>query len=339
MQKNDLSRLAYLYGKPTLTGLFKQTPEDFRVNEYLGFTPSGEGEHVFLHIEKTQLTTEQVAKDLARTLALPLRDIAYSGLKDKHAITQQWFSVPWPIKQEFPAIQGESWHVIEQARHGKKLRRGVHQSNHFTIALRDLQGDLSAVDARLTQIKQQGFANYFGEQRFGFAQQNIDKALALFAGELRCKPFQRSIYYSAARSYLFNEYLSLRIANNAFFTPLAGDVFNLAGSNSTFHAEIDESIQARLEQGDIFIAAPMFGQESKLSEQALALWQQVADDNPLLVQGLQAARLETIFRPLAVKAENLSWQIHDKDCHLSFELRRGAFATALIRELAMVSYE
>lgn len=219
MQNN----LELVFAKSPVTAVFKQQPEDFRVTEELGYTPSGQGEHVYLWIEKTGLNTEQVAKDIAKLLAISVNQVSYSGLKDKQAVTKQWFSVVWPIKKEFPHLLGNSWQVIEQHRHDKKLRRGSHQSNHFQIVLRDLQGDTAELERRLQIIKQQGFANYFGEQRFGYQGQNLVKAKALLAGEFKCKPFLRSIYLSAARSYVFNAYLSERVRQGNWNQVLAGD--------------------------------------------------------------------------------------------------------------------
>ncbi len=326
---------AYAYPPLALQAEFKAEPEDFIVVEELGFTPSGQGEHVFLWIEKRNVTTEMVAKDLAKSLGLGQRDIAYSGLKDKQAITQQWFALPWPIKKEFITPEGASWRVLQVARHDKKLRRGVHQANHFVITLKNIQGDTQQLEQRLQLIQQQGFPNYFGEQRFGWQGQNIDKALALFSGELRCKPFQRSIYYSAARSYLFNLYLSQRVQQGSWNQAIANDAFNLDGSNSVFFPETQDDLAERLAQQDIHPAGPLLGR--KAFEQPL--WQAILQENPALTDGLLTAGLESSFRPLRCMAQSLTWQIDGNQCELRFSLRTGSFATALIRELVVVEHE
>jgi len=341
MQILDVKDLAHAYPPLAISADFKTQPEDFIVREQLGFSPSGEGEHVFIYLRKRQVTTELVSKDIAKQLGLPLRDICYSGLKDKQAVTEQWFSFPWPIKKPLPELQGESWQVVESSRHLKKLRRGVHQANHFTIRLSNLCGDIGELEKRLETIKAKGFANYFGQQRFGVENNNVAKALALFAGEFRCKPFLRSIYYSAARSYLFNHYLSLRVAEGSWQQVIEGDKFNLDGSNAIFGSETcSEELQQRVASFDIHPAGPLIGkQASGLADHAERLWQQVAENNPLLLEGLAKAGLDTGYRPLRACAKSLNWQLDQQQCVLQFELRSGAFATALLRELVAINNE
>lgn len=340
MQIHNFSSLAQAY--PVLAGSagFKIEPEDFIVREQLGFVPSGEGEHVFLYIRKRLLTTELLAKDLARQFGVDVRDVAYSGLKDKHAVTEQWFSVPYPIKKEIPPLQGASWQVLECARHGKKLRRGVHQSNAFEITLRDVSVDRALLEERLNAIKERGFPNYFGEQRLGRDDGNVKSAVALFNGEFRCKPFQRSMYYSAARSYLFNRYLSERVANNTWDKAIAGDKFNLDGSNALFGPEpITDEIVQRVAQHDIHPVGPLLGDgESGLLDEALSIQQTVETEAHILLEGLRKARVETALRPLRADAKSLNWQLEHNQCRLSFELRSGSFATALIRELVNLNH-
>lgn len=340
MQMVDFSTLAHAFPVLPLTADLKAEPEDFCVTEQLGFTPSGEGEHVFLFIRKRQLTTELLARDLARLLAIPQRDVAYSGLKDKQAVTEQWFSVPWPIKKPFPELQGMSWQVLEATRHHKKLRRGVHHGNAFDLCLTNLQGDITLLEQRLQQIQQTGFPNYFGEQRFGNNGSNVERALALFAGQFRCKPFQRSMYYSAARSYLFNAFLSQRVQQGNWNQPLEGDRFSLDGSNALFGPEpLTDAIYQRVQVQDIHPAGPLPGKgNSGLQAEAARLYEQVLQDYPELSTGLQQAGVETAFRPLRACAKSLNWQLDQQQCRLRFELRSGAFATALIRELVNINH-
>lgn len=325
-----------VFAESPVKAVFKQQPDDFRVTEALGFTPSGQGEHVYLWIEKNGLNTEQVAKDIAKQLAVSVNQVSYSGLKDKQAVTRQWFSVVWPIKKEFPHLAGDSWRVVEQQRHDKKLRRGSHQSNHFYVVLRELQGDVGELERRLQAIKQQGFANYFGEQRFGCQGQNLVKAKALLAGELKCKPFLRSMYLSAARSYLFNAYLSERVRQGNWNQVLAGDYCNLAGSNSFFTAQdSSEELAQRAAEFDIHPCGPLPG------EQAITLpcWQEVAEQQQDWLAALQKQRLETQYRPLRCVAKALNWQIENNQCEISFALRPGSFATALLNELVTLNNE
>lgn len=317
---------------------FKTSPEDFVVIEQLGFEPDGEGEHLWLNIRKRNLTTEAVIADLARLLSIPRRDIACSGLKDKQAITEQWFSLPWPIKKPLPEVSGSSWQLLRMQRHGKKLRRGVHKENAFEITLRDLEGDISRLEARLNEIIRTGFPNYFGEQRFGRDGQNVEKALALFSGKLTCKPFQRSIYYSAVRSHLFNAYLHERVKQQNWNQALAGDVFNLQGSNACFsQQEIDQDIVQRLHTLDIHPCGPLPGKgASGLTQEAARLQEMINERYPMFCQGLLQAGIETATRPLRAVVKSLNWRTDNNKGLLSFQLRSGTYATALLRELVSI---
>lgn len=318
---------------------FKQALEDFQVTEELGFEPSGEGEHVLLYVRKQNLTTEALINDIAKAFGVKSRDIGLCGLKDKHGITEQWLSVVVPIKEPIPDVVGQSWQVLKALRHNKKLRRGIHKGNHFSIRLRNIEGDISVLEERLQLLSRRGFPNYFGEQRFGNNGANVERAERLFCGEFKCKPFQRSIYYSAARSYLFNKYLSLRVAENSWDMAVAGDCFNLQGSNAVFGPEpITAEIEQRILEHDISPVGPLFGKgDLRLADQSLALCEQVAGSYPELVDGLVRAEVKTAWRPLRVMAKSLNWQVIDNTCELHFSLPVGSYATALIHELATLN--
>lgn len=323
-------------GVPLCRAMLKQQSDDFCVSEQLGFAPSGSGEHLWLRIRKRGLTTDAVTGDLARQLGVPRKLVSYSGLKDKWAVTEQWFSVPWPIRQDLPQLAGDSWQVIEASRHDRKLRRGVHQENRFDIVLRQLQGDAGELERRLQWIADNGVPNYFGEQRFGHDGGNVAAAEAMFAGQ-RCKPWQRSLYLSAARSYLFNHYLSRRVADGSWNQAIAGDVFNLDGSNAVFVADpINDDIHRRLQQLDIHPVGTLAGKgDSGLTGDAQAIQQQVFSEFPSLCQGLLQAGVESASRALRVRVKFVNWAINNNECRLQFSLRSGAFATAVVRELVL----
>lgn len=329
------------YPKNALKADFKLAVEDFRVSERLGFEPSAQGEHLFLRISKNNLTTDRLVDDIAKILNLHIRDIGYCGLKDKHGITEQWISVVWPIKKELPDISGNKWQVLEAVRHDKKLKRGVHKGNDFVVRLQNIQGDMSQLEDRLIQIANSGFPNYFGEQRFGFRGENVEKAELLFGRKLKCRSFERSIYYSAARSYLFNKYLSLRVKHGIWNVPLPGDCFNLEGSNSVFGPEqITEEILQRMASFDIHPMGVLFGTGSvRLAGDALHFFEQVTDCERVLVEGLVAADVKSALRPLRVMAKSLNWKIVDQCCELQFFLPSGSYATALLRELVSFNEE
>lgn len=328
---------AYAYGSPASTGKIKTLPADFIVEEILPFQPEGNGEHVFLQIQKTGENTEYVARLLARIAGVRQRDIGFAGLKDRHAITTQWFSVWLPGKADpdWSAAETETIKILQAIRHPRKLKRGVLTGNNFTILIRDFAGDKEKTIAQLEMIKTHGFPNYFGEQRFGNNGQNINTALALFAGA-KMKPEQRSIYLSAARSYLFNLILSKRVGLQNWNKAIAGDVFMFNNSNSYFKTENnDDTLSQRITQGEIHPTACLYGKgKNEATQNALAIENTVIESYPELAQGLLKFAVEMDCRALRTFPENLTWNfLESNQLQLTFFLTAGSYATALLREI------
>lgn len=326
----------YAYGGPSAVGSIKVKPDDFIVEEILSFEPEGSGEHVFLHIEKIGENTEYVARLLARHAGVRQRDIGYAGMKDRHGLTRQWFSIWLPGKDDpdWSPLASEQLKILQSIRHPRKLKRGVLAGNRFSLLIRNWRGDFNAAEQQLQQIKQHGFPNYFGEQRFGHQGRNIDKALGLFSGD-KVKREQRSIYLSAARSYLFNLILAERVRSKSWNIGLPGDVFNLNQSNSHFQAEaIDPTLQDRLRLGDIHPTGMLWGKgDSGASMDTLKLELAVIAQHKTLADGLLKAGLEQDRRALRIIPENLCWQLEADNLRLGFGLPAGSYATALLREI------
>ncbi|MDX2370638.1 MAG: tRNA pseudouridine(13) synthase TruD, partial [Colwellia sp.] len=196
-----LPELTYLHGKPQSSGLLRSQKNDFKVFEQLPFSPIGEGEHLFIYIRKTGANTVFVARELAKYFKVKEQLVSYAGLKDRFAVTEQWFGVHVPGKQVYDLqdLTIEGVEVLEYARHNKKLRTGALTGNRFELILRHVT-DLQALHKRWNDIVEQGVPNYFGEQRFGIDGGNIDKALALFSGTKVKDKKKRGMYLSAARS-------------------------------------------------------------------------------------------------------------------------------------------
>ena len=330
--------LPYAYSEqPSLTGVLRRQPEDFIVEEILGFEPEGEGEHVFLWIEKTGLNTQQVADRIARFAKLPARQISYSGMKDRNAVTKQWFSVHLPGNKDldWPQLADTQVKVLKTVRHLRKLRRGVHKANRFTIRVSDIEGDFSGLEERLAAISSQGVPNYFGEQRFGFDGANLVKAQQLFAGSFKAKRHQRGIYISAARSYLYNQLLASRVQAENWARLLDGELLMLAGSHSVFLQTDEQDLEQRLATADIHLTGPMYGKASSLScAGAVAeLEQSILSAYPDLLAGLEQEGLKAERRALRSLAQDMSWQLDKQHIELSFSLDSGCFATAVVREL------
>ncbi|ATG75120.1 tRNA pseudouridine(13) synthase TruD [Zobellella denitrificans] len=329
----------YLHGQPEVSGCLKAAPEDFVVREDLGFSPSGEGEHILLHVRKRGQNTQWVARELARLAGVAQRDVTWAGLKDRHAVTEQWFGVHLPGKEmpDFSPLENEDVQILAIARHHKKLKTGALRGNRFELALTGLEGE-GDLDARLAAIAARGVPNYYGDQRFGRDYGNLEQAKAMFAGRRIKDRNKRSLYLSAARSYLFNLAASHRLAAGLGEQLLAGDCVMLAGSQSFFTLgednPLDEAMAARFASGDIRLSAPLWGRGRLPSQdEAAALEQAALVGQEALCAGLEANGLKQERRALLLRPEELAWQREGDRLRLSFWLPAGSYATSLVREL------
>jgi tRNA pseudouridine13 synthase len=313
---------ARAFGTPLFLATIRSTPQDFRVTEELGFKFTGDGEHDYLWVKKTGANTEWVARQLARFADVPAKDVGYAGLKDRHAVTRQWFSVPRWNSPDWQVLDVEGVSVLDVQRHNKKLRRGAHKSNSFVIVLRGdgLHRYAKAIEERVQLISEQGVPNYFGEQRFGRDGNNVSLADAWASGK-RLPRHKRSLAISTARSFMFNEYLDTRVRAGTWNTIVPGDKVNLDGTGSVFDVEnVDEEIERRCREMDIHPTGELAGDGSAGSDEG---W----------IAALGKARVESGTRSLRLKVANLSCDVAEGAIELSFLLGRGAFATSVLREL------
>jgi tRNA pseudouridine13 synthase len=338
---DQFSQLARAHGAPPVSAALKSANEDFVVEEIMPIIPDGEGEHLWLYVEKSGTNTDWLAQQLARLAGVKAMAVSYAGLKDRHGVTRQWFSIQLPgmPDPDLSALEEEGVRVLEQKRHSRKLKRGALSGNRFRLRLRDLQGDRDQLEARLQLLADRGVPNYFGEQRFGHGMSNIQKAELMFQGKMRhLKKNQRSLYLSAARSWIFNQLLSQRIEAQCWDNAISGDVFMLDGKSACFADDASEDINQRLAALDIHITGPLWGEgESMAKDDCLRMEQAVAAEYPRLAQGLEAARLKQERRSLRLKVDELSWSFEGNDLLLAFALPAGAYATMVIRELMDVS--
>ncbi|WP_058481012.1 tRNA pseudouridine(13) synthase TruD [Legionella waltersii] len=326
-----------VYGKPQSTASFKLVPEDFQVHEITFDQFSGEGEHIVLKIEKRGLTTEEVIKSLARLINKPTKLISYAGLKDRQALTTQWLSIhaPGEIIDGIEQLQAPGWRVLEHNRHNKKLRPGYLVGNQFVIRLKDISDEEDLIQ-RLEQISKTGVPNYFGEQRFGREGGNLIKAEEMLVQGRKVKDrFLKGVYYSAARSWLFNLILAKRVREHCWNTPLSGDVMQLSGSNSIFGIdEVDDILMQRIQDKDVSPASPLPGKgKSMVKAQALEFIHEVYSDWMPWITGLENHGLEEAWRSNTLYTNQFECTINDKTAELSFSLPPGSYATAVLREL------
>lgn len=327
------------HGAPVLTARFRADAEDFRVEEIDGFEPSGQGEHLLLTIEKRGLNTADVAARLARWAGVRDVAIGYAGLKDRHAVTRQRFTVHLPGRDapDVATLGDDALRVVASHRHSRKLPRGALAGNRFELVLREVAGDAALIDARLQAIAARGVPNYFGGQRFGRAGDNVAQALAMFAGR-RVRREERSLLLSAARSELFNRVLAERVRRDAWDAGLDGEVWMLDGRRSVFGPEVATAeLQARCAAFDVHPTGPLWGRGPlRTAEAARRLEEAVLDggDARALREGLEAAGMEQERRSLRMRPAAMSWDRPGPGVlRLVFELPPGAYATTVLAEL------
>lgn len=309
------------HGPSLFAARIRSTPADFQVTEVVDFEFSGDGEHDFLFIRKTGNNTEWVARQLARFADIPAKDVGYAGLKDRHAITCQWFSVPRWNSPDWSQLQIDGVELLNKERHLKKLRRGSHRCNQFRIVLRGDSGDRSAVEQRLQLLASRGVPNYFGEQRFGRDGGNVRLADDWAAGK-RLPRHKRGLAISTARSFMFNEALASRVETGNWDTLLAGDVANLDGSASVFPVDnVDRELQQRCKDFDIHPTALLPGDGDKV------------DGYERWTDALSKARVDSARRSQRLRIVDMSWLVQPGELTLEFSLGRGAFATSVLREV------
>jgi len=304
------------YGELPVTAVLKEEPEDFYVEEQLGFDPAGVGEHLYLFIEKRDRNTQPVAEELAQAAGISVKDVGYSGLKDRRAVTRQWFSLYLPKQQECHILSGNGFSVLRSARHTQKLRRGDHKANLFSICLKNVEGDPELLESRLQHIKAQGVPNYFGEQRFGHGASNLQQIEGfLKKAKGKQQGFQDRLRVSAMRSWLFNQVLSERINQQNWNTAIEGE------------AGVEPS-------------GPLWGRGRLAgSGQALTIETAVLGPYQSWCHFLEHCGLQQERRALVLKPEAFDWQHHEDQLQLTFILPPGTYATAVLREIARLAPE
>ena len=328
----------YAWGGPAGRGVIRARPEDFEVEEILGHQPSGDGEHLWLWIEKREQNTVDVASMLAKAAGLHPREVSFAGLKDRNAITRQYFSMhlagqadPDWSRWTLPGVS-----LLAAERSVRKIQRGRLKGNRFVLTVRELDADREQLERRLVQLRDHGAPNGFGEQRFG--GNNIARARALFAGRMRRKPgkHKRGFYLSAARSLLFNQVLQARIEDASWNRILDGEVAMLDGSHAFFAPEPgDPDIAGRCRRLDLHPTGPMAGLgDSPVSGSVAKLEQRIFEAEAELVLGLEQFRLKHERRALRMRVGELEWAFPEPNClKLVFTLGSGSYATSVLREL------
>ena len=342
------------FGDALGRGRLRVEPEDFAVEEDLGFAPSGAGSHVLLRVRKRNANTDWVARELARATGCRPHDVGYAGLKDRHAITTQWFSVPMPrrpraadadrgdssaapdapnpVMADLAAIRGPNFEVLEAHAHARKLPRGALAGNRFAIRIRKLTVPDALLAERLTAIANHGVPNYFGPQRFGRDAANLKK---ITPDPNAIHPRERTYILSAARSLIFNAVLAERVREGTWQHLEPGDVANLDARGSVFPVDsVDETLQDRIARLDIHPTGPLWGTDEPMSRSRIrTLEERVAADFADPCALVIAAGMRQERRSLRLAVRQFEWTREGADVVLRFWLTKGSFATTVLREL------
>ena len=327
----------YSLSVPQASGVIRSCPEDFVVEEIPRFIPEGEGSHLWLWVEKRAANTDWVARELARVADCPMRDVGYAGLKDRHALTRQWFSVPGDdvVADNLASCEIEDTRIIDIQRHTRKLKRGTLNGNRFFLRVRDFDGEIVQIEQRLQQIKFGGVPNYFGPQRFGQHGKNVEKGYSLLTRRVRMQRNKKSIYLSAIRSFVFNHLLAERVDLGNWNTMINGDLAMLDGTRSIFPVELpDTEIEERCKRLDIHPTGPLPGENGiQVLGDAATLEQSVISDWSELLEVLVSGRVQASRRSLRLYATDLAWDFEHGNLELSFTLPPGTYATTVLREI------
>ena len=331
--------LAYLQKTPPKqTALLKAECADFVVKEQLGYDMSGDGEFVAVKVRKTDCNTLFVGEQLAKFAGISARNMSYAGLKDRKAVTEQWFSLQMPGQPtpDFSQFSLEGVEILDVTRHQRKIRIGSLQGNHFEIFLRNAE-ETDELKVRLDFLAKNGFPNYFTEQRFGRDGNNLTQALRWANGEINVKDRnKRSFYLSATRSEIFNLIVAKRIELGLAQKVLNGDILQLNGSHSWFVVDESEDLaqlQQRLAQQDVLLTAPLIGEEEK---SAVDFEHEIFAQHQALFDLMRQERMKAARRAILMQPQHFQWQFEPNGLRLQFALPAGSYATALIRELVNI---
>jgi tRNA pseudouridine13 synthase len=325
---------------PGLGGRLKVELDDFEVEEIPAYAPSGQGDFLFLWVEKRDMGAEYFARQLARRLGIGAEEVGLAGLKDRRAVTRQWVSVPARALDQLSRLDGDGIKVLQVSRHTNKLRTGHLHGNRFRILVRDATGDEASLDAILHRLREHGLPNYYGPQRFGRAGETVQLGMALLRGEKPAKPvrsaFVKRLALSAVQSALFNLYLGRRLQEGLARRVLAGDVMAKLPFGGLFVAQDVETEQRRFEARETMTAGPIFGRKTFAAAADAAL----REAEVLALLGLAPASfagfgklLQGTRRHNLIYIDDLAAQREPAGLRFTFTLPAGSYATVLLREI------
>lgn len=324
---------------PPISARIRATPEDFRVDEIPAYPPDGSGTHLFVRFEKTDFTTHEAVKRLARALDVPPRDVGTAGTKDRRAVTTQWASFPTATPEAALALELEGIRVLEAIPHGTKLRTGHLAGNRFSIRLRDVAADrVAELRSSFERLAIDGMPNYYGEQRFGRDGKNVENAIAWLTGNARPPRdhFERKMLASSIQSELFNRCVAERVVAGELGRIFHGDLCKKEDTGGMFTSDDVAADQTRSDAFAISPTGPMFGPEMRWPTHEAAERERAL----LIASGLSTELLERLGkhapgarRVVRTRPTETTFAIEDGDVVLGFVLPPGGYATSILREL------
>lgn len=337
----DFDRYPYLTADcPPVRGAIRREIADFQVEEVPGWAPSDEGEHLYIRVEKIDLTTRHVVEHLRDALGVSEDAIGWAGLKDRRAVATQWLSLPWACHErlaDLPPLAG--LRLLESQRHATKLQEGHLAGNRFRILIREPDGTAAGVEATLTALAERGVPNYFGPQRFGWEGKNAERGLALIRkGRGRSKRWLDRLLINSLQSLVFNAWLARRLTDATYDHVLHGDIAHKHATGGKFLVGDPATEDPRATSFEISATGPLFGK--KYHEAAFEA--RLLEDEILTAHGLSRADFNGSpgsRRAIRFKIEDWSVESVAEGIWLAFTLPRGTYATSVLREVMQANPE
>ncbi len=323
-------------------GRYKESPEDFVVEEVPAYEPEGRGDHVWMWVEKRGVSTLDMLHELARRLDRDERSFGVAGLKDAQAVSRQWVSLEHADDRRCAELRGDRFVVLRTSRHANKIRMGHLRGNRFAVVLRGTKpDDVGIAERALAEIARTGVPNYFGEQRFGKRGANLQKGLDVLRGNARAYAARMprrvfGLVISAVQSEVFNRVVAARV--RSLDRLQNGDLAFLHRSGAVFPVVEAATEQARADAFEISPSGPMPGPEmvqptgEPFATEQRALAELELPESAFAALPFRLARGER--RPLRIPVGDVAAAAADGGgVRVSFVLPRGAYATSVLREL------
>ena len=327
------AKLRVLSATPGSGGVLRREPEDFVVEERPTYLPSGSGEHLYLHLEKRGHTTAHVARELSNQLGVKAKDLGIAGLKDRHAVTRQWISLPAKFETRLGDFKFEGVQILDTSRHTNKLGLGHLKGNRFSVRVRGAAGTAGQAAETLELLTRLGVPNYFGPQRFGLGGLNAEEGLRVLRGQSSLRdPQVRRFLSSSVQSAVFNRFVSVRLERGLFDSVLAGDMAKKSDTGGVFLVEDAGAESPRAQRGEISATGTLFGRKTKpLTMSAGDLENEILAEFDLMPEVFSSRKGDR--RVIRIFMEESELESADDGYIVRFSLPKGSFATSVLREL------